>query len=140
MIQTKHALLESLNTLPAFAIYLVIALILTVGFFFLYTLITPYKEVRLIREGKTAPALSLGGSLLGFVLALAAVIRESVSPIDLLVWGVIALAVQLLAYVAVRIAIPGLVAGIKEDKVGHGAFLGIASVAMGLLCGACVTW
>lgn len=139
MIHTKHALLESLNTLPYFGIYLGLAGILTLGFLLAYSLITPYKELKLIREGNVAPALSLGGALLGFVIALSAVIRESVSPIDLIVWGVIALAVQLAAYLAVRLAIPDLVRGIKEGKVSHGAFLGIVSIAVGLLSGACVS-
>ncbi|MBN8218396.1 MAG: DUF350 domain-containing protein [Spirochaetes bacterium] len=135
----KHDVFESLSTLPSFGAYLGLSLGLTALFLLLYTLVTPYNEIRLIRQGQAAPALSLGGALLGFVIPLTAVVRSCVSPLDLLVWGMIALVIQLLAFLIVRLLIPGLVVGITEGKTSHGIFLGVVSVAMGLLNGACIT-
>lgn len=135
----KHDIFESLATLPSFGVYLGLSLALTALFLLLYTLITPYNEIRLIRQGQSAPALSLGGAILGFIIPLTSVIRNCVSPMDLIVWGIIALVVQLLAFLLVRLLIPGLIAGITEGKNAHGIFLGAVSVAMGLLSGACIT-
>ena len=83
-------LFASLSTLPAFILYFVIALILTAAFIAAYIQITPYKEFELIQEGNTAAALSLGGAVTGFVLALSAVIKHSVNVVDLSIWGLIA--------------------------------------------------
>ncbi len=45
----------------------------------LYTLITPHKEFALIREGNTAAAVALGGSLVGFALPASNIIANSIS-------------------------------------------------------------
>ena len=61
----------------------------------LYMAITPMREMALIRAGNTAAAISLAGGLLGIALPLAACLAASVSILDLVVWGVLVLAIQL---------------------------------------------
>ena len=53
--------------MPAIANYLVfllLAAVLLLVFFVIYTRITPYNEVLLIRQGNTAAALSLSGAVI----------------------------------------------------------------------------
>ena len=48
-----------------YLLHLATAVALVMGFFVVYTRVTPYDEVHLIREGNCAAALSLGGTLSG---------------------------------------------------------------------------
>jgi uncharacterized membrane protein YjfL (UPF0719 family) len=81
----------------------------------------PYREIALIREGNAAAAASLSGAILGFVLPLASAITHSVSLLDMAVWGLIALVVQLLVYgVAARfLLLPDLGRDIPAGQDRH---------------------
>jgi putative membrane protein len=129
-----------LVTLPNFALYFATALALTGVFVAIYTLVTPHREWRLIRAGNVAAAISLGGALIGFVIPLASTIAHSLSLIDMLVWGVVAMIVQLLVFTAVRFAKPDLADQIAADRVAAATFLAAVSVATGILNAACMTY
>ena len=85
----------NLATLPNFLIYFVASLILTALFLLIYTRVTPYREWALIRAGNNAAAVSLSGAAIGFILPLASAITHSVSWLDMVVWSVVAMIVQL---------------------------------------------
>ncbi|MBK1889367.1 DUF350 domain-containing protein [Undibacterium sp. 14-3-2] len=126
--------------LPAFISHFISSIILLLLFVTIYIRITPYKEITLIRSGNMAAAASLSGSMLGYSIALASAIANSVNLQDMLIWGCIALLVQLLAYFAARVMLPGLVLDIPENKVASGIFLGAISLSMGLLNAASLTY
>ena len=117
---------------------------LSIGFVVLYLAIyvraTPYREFALIRAGNAAAAASLSGSLIGFVLPLASAVVHSVNPWDMALWAAIALAVQIAVYLVVRLLVPDVVRHIPEGKVGAGVFLGVVSLAAGILNAACMTY
>jgi putative membrane protein len=125
--------------LPAFISHFISSIILLLLFVTIYIRITPYKEITLIRSGNMAAA-SLSGSILGYSIALASAIANSVNLQDMLIWGCIALLVQLFAYFAARVMLPGLVLDIPENKVASGIFLGAISLSMGLLNAASLTY
>lgn len=129
-----------LVTLPNFALYFATALALTGAFVAIYTLVTPHREWRLIRAGNVSASISLGGALIGFVLPLASTIAHSLSIVDMLVWGVVAMIVQLLVFAAVRIAKPDLADQIAADRVAAATFLAAVSIATGILNAACMTY
>jgi putative membrane protein len=126
--------------LPAFISHFISSIILLLLFVTIYIRITPYKEITLIRSGNMAAAASLSGSILGYSIALASAIANSVNLQDMLIWGCIALLVQLFAYFAARVMLPGLVLDIPENKVASGIFLGAISLSMGLLNAASLTY
>ena len=64
----------------------------------LYVLLTPHKEITLIRQGNTAAALSLGGVLVGLAIPLAASLRASANIIEISLWGAVTVVVQLLVF------------------------------------------
>jgi putative membrane protein len=130
----------SIAGLPSFALYLAASFVLLVVFLVVYVQITPYREIALIREGNTAAAASLSGAMLGFVIPLANAIIHSVNIPDMLLWGVIALVVQLIVYGVVTRIIPGIATGIPQGKVAQGVFLGALSVSTGILNAACITY
>ena len=133
-------LTQSLSGLPAFLSYFATAIGLLTLFLTVYVFITPYREIALIREGNAAAAASLGGAVLGFVLPLASAIAHSVSLLDMAVWGLIALLIQLLVYGAGRLLLPGLARDIPAGRVASGAFMGALALAIGILNAACMTY
>lgn len=131
---------ESFSGLYAFLAYFGAASILLGLFCIIYLRVTPYPELRMVQQGKTAPAVSFGGAILGFVVPLASAIAHSVSFADMLVWALVALIVQLIVFFILRLALPGLVTDIAEDRFGPALVLAIFSVGAGLLNAACMTW
>ena len=133
-------LIQSLAGLPSFLLYFATAIGLLLLFLLAYIFITPYREIALIREGNAGAAASLSGALLGFVLPLASAIAHSVSLPDMAIWGLIALVIQLLVYLAARLLLPDLAHDIPAGKVATGVFLGALSLAIGIINAACMTY
>lgn len=131
---------ESLAGFPGFLLHFAVALLLLGLFCIVYAGVTPYPEFKLIREGKVAPAISFSGAVLGFVIPLGSAIAESVSFVDMVIWALVALAAQILVFFALRFAFAGLVRDIADDRRGPAIFLGVMSVAVGMLNSACMTY
>src|SRR6185312_11243198 len=123
-----------------FLIYLGVSLVFLGLFVAIYIRITPYRELTLIREGNMAASFSLSGTLLGFIVPLAATVRYSVSLVDMAIWAALALVVQLCAYVAVQLLVPHLARDIQAGKSAQGFFLGTVSLGVGLLNAACMSY
>ncbi len=136
----KTEILESFAGFDDFLVYLGIASVLLAVFVFIYVRITPYREIPLIREGNKAAAFSLSGTLIGMVIPLSHAIEYSVNPIDMAIWGFIALAVQLLVFVIARITLPNIAQDIPAGKEASGIFLGAISVGAGILSSACMSY
>lgn len=128
-----------LSTLPAFALYFSVSVALLIAFLFVYTQFTPHRERDLIRAGNTAAAVAVAGSGLGFVLPLASVVIHSHSIIDMVLWGVVALIVQIATFLAIRAILPGLSERIAEGQTASGATLGAFSACVGILNAACMS-
>lgn len=99
-------MLTYLATLPAFLGYFVCAVALTILFTLIYSWVTPYNEMRMIREGNCAASVSLGGAILGFVIPLGSAIVHSFNLADMAVWGLVALIVQIGAHLTSRLTVP----------------------------------
>ena len=133
-------LTQSLAGLPSFLLYFAAAAGLLLLFVTAYIFITPYHEIALIREGNAAAAASLGGAILGFVLPLASAIAHSVGLLDMAVWGLVALFIQLLVYGVARLLLPGLARDIPAGRVASGVLVGALALAIGILNAACMTY
>lgn len=129
-----------LSTLPNFILYFMVSAILSLLFLGIYTKITPYNEFVLIKQGTIAPAISLSGAMLGFVIALSSVIKNSLDFIDMAVWGLIAMVVQLFAFGIVRVLFKTLTDGIVNNNIAKAIFLAMMSVVFGMLNAACMTY
>lgn len=123
-----------------FLAYFISALVLTGIFLMVYMRITPYKEFDLIDHGNTAAACSLSGALFGFIIPLASAIIHSVNFLDMLLWGAIALGIQVLVYLLVRQLFKDLPSAIQDGIVSKGVFLGALSMAAGILNAACMSY
>jgi putative membrane protein len=123
-----------------FLVYLAVSLAYLAVFIAIYIRVTPYREVALIREGNMAAAFSLSGSVLGFIVPLCSAIQHSVSLVDMAIWGLIAMAVQIGAFIVVKLLIPSITQDIAAGKGAQGFFLGALSLGVGMLNAACMSY
>lgn len=122
-----------LETLPLYFTFLGVSVALLAVAVTLYMLITPYREVALIREGNSAAAVSLGGTVIGMAIALFSIASGTYAILDLLLWGAVALVCQIAVFAIVCLKLPGFRQGIEQDRLGYGITLGAFSIAMGIL-------
>ena len=101
-----------------------------------YVLLTPHKEISLIREGNTAAAVSLGGVLIGLAIPLSASLKASANVIEIGLWGAVTVVVQLLVFRLVDIILRGLPRRIQEGEISAAALLVGAKIATALLVAA----
>jgi len=130
---------QVLAGLLAFLLYFALGLLLLAAFLAIYIAVTPYKEIALIREGNAAAAISLGGAIIGYVLPLSRAIAQSVSVVDMLAWGAVALVAQVVVYFVVARAVPRFPEAIRAGRVSAATFLAALAVAVGLLNAAAMT-
>lgn len=129
-----------LNTIPIYLAYVATSVALLVGAIAVYMVITPYRELALIRDGNRTAAISLGGVLIGFGLALASTAAHSVGVGDMALWGAIALACQVAVYYVATLLLKGLKEGIEADKTSFGLTLAAMSITMGLINAGSLTY
>ena len=98
-----------------------------------YILLTPHREIKLIREGNAAAAVSLGGVMVGLAIPLSVSLHVSMSVVEIGLWGVATVALQLLIFRLVDILLRGLPQRIQEGEVAAAALLVGAKLATALI-------
>ena len=131
---------DSFARIDDFLVYLLVSLAYLGVFIALYIRVTPYREIELIRAGNMAAAFSLSGAILGFIVPLSAAVKYSVNIVDMVIWGLIALVVQILAFVVLKLLVPSVSQDIEAGNSAQGFFLGVTSLAAGLLNAACMSY
>lgn len=104
----------------------------------LYALMTPHKEITLIREGNSAAALSLGGVMVGLAIPLSVSLKASTSVIEIAIWGAATIAVQLLVFRVTDMILKGLPERIQDGEISAAALLVGAKLATALILAAAV--
>jgi putative membrane protein len=126
--------------LLAFAVYFAGAVGFCAVFCLVYSRVTRHDEFALIVEEHSASAaIAFGGSLLGFVIALAGAIHHTGSIPEFVTWGAVALVTQIIAYGLARLAHPGLSQAIEENSLGAAIWVAAVSISAGLLSAACMS-
>lgn len=108
-------------------------LAMTVLFVAAYALVTPQRELKLIREGNAAAALAIGGATLGFVMPLALVMSITASIPEALGWASVSLGIQLMGLLLTRVVVPSLPRDIEEGRMSAAIVQAVAGVCLGLL-------
>ncbi len=132
--------LQSLAGLPAFLLYFCVSLVAVVLYAIVYAWITHHDEYELIRRNNAGAAIALGLSMLGFALPVASAVAHAADIVDCIIWSIIALLVQIIAYYVARIPVPDLSERIEDGEMGAAIWLGLASVTAGVLSAASMTW
>ena len=126
-------------SLTEFLVFFVVAAVLTILFVVIYTRVTRHDELALIKKNSTAAAIAFSGSLIGFALPLASTMINSVTVVEMALWGMVALIVQVLVYLLIRLPMPRVSERIEADEVAAGIWLGACSMVAGILNAASMT-
>lgn len=113
-----HPSLESLaQGFPHLISYLLVVTVIYVVGLVVYVKLTPHKEIELIQNGNMAAAISFSGLVIGLALPLAACLIIKMSKIDVLVWGVVSVLLQLFLFRLTDIMFKGMPQRIIDDEV-----------------------
>ena len=104
----------------------------------LYAWLTPYRDVQLVREGNTAAAISLGGVLVGLAIPLAVSLGYSSGELEMVIWGVAIIAVQLFVFRFTDFVLKGLPQRIQAGETAAATFLAAIKLATALILAAAV--
>lgn len=139
MSNTLNAVLAALSAgLPLLLLHFIVALVLLGLGVRLYMAITPFDERRLIDAGNTAGGIVLAAAVVGLAMPLAATLATSALVVDLLLWGSIAIALQLVTFGVFAAMVRGLRRQIEDGNVAVASILAAAQIAVGLLNAAAV--
>ncbi|MFC7439982.1 DUF350 domain-containing protein [Laceyella putida] len=109
--------MTQLEAFQSFALYLAVTIPLIIVGFIVFLWATPYREVELIRQGAdtddpvkknaaTAAAHDLSGKVLGLMVVVASAIFNSVSVVDLLIWGSVGIVFQIVVFYLFNLLLP----------------------------------
>lgn len=137
-----ETVMQSLAGLDNFALYFGLSIVFLFVFKVVYTLVTPHDEWKLVKEDKNvAAAIGFGGAIIGFAIALGSAASHSVALVDFIIWALVAVIAQSLAFVLLRYTfMPKIAERINNNEIAAGVMLGCMSVAVGLLNAACMTY
>lgn len=135
-----EAIIQSIiSGVPVLALHLVTTFAILIGGMGVYMWITPYEDIKLVREGNTAAAVALGGAFLGLAIPLAGSLAGSVTSLDILLWGVITVVVQLVCFKVVDLVLRGLPQRIANGELAAAIFLAFVKVSAGAIVATAVT-
>jgi putative membrane protein len=99
----------------------------------IYIGLTPFRERQMVASGNAAAGTVLAGAILALALPLATMLATSVTLIDILVWGVVALVLQLLTLGIVALAMRNFRGMIESGNIAAAITLAGAQIAVALL-------
>jgi putative membrane protein len=109
----------------------------TVALFFLgvsaYVLVTPLHERQLLATGNRAAGIVLGGTIVAIAIPLAATLATSLVLLDILVWGAIAVVLQLATFFVAILFFRDLRPMIETGNVAAGTTLAAVQLAVALM-------
>jgi putative membrane protein len=120
----------TLQALGNFLLYTFSSLVLLGIFGKIYQWLTPYHEYEQIKAGKLAPAISLGGALIGFTIPMLSVSYHGVNFVDFLIWAVVVGVLQIILFKALYWLIP---MQIEEDNKAIAFIYAVLAFCVGLI-------
>lgn len=125
--------------LPILILHIGVTLLMLIFGIWVYTKITPYDEFRLIREGNTAAAVSLAGACIGLAVPLAFCMSASVNVLDIVMWGIAAIVIQLIGYRVTDWLLKDLPARIESGEIGPAILLVGVKLSVAAINAAAIT-
>ena len=119
--------------LPVMVTHFVAALAVYVAGLAIYLLATPYHELKLVREGNVAAAVTFAGAIVGLAIPLAAMLRGATSVPDILVWGAIAAFLQAATFGIVLLLLRRLPESVAAGNVAAAIVAAAAQIGVGIL-------
>ena len=122
-----------------FLSYLVLGIALWIVSLAIYIRITPMREWDLIPAGNVAAALTTAGAAIGLALPIGSLAIHAVNVMDMLLWAIVSLAVQLLFYVLAGRWARRLGEVIAADNRAVGVIAGAFALCLGIISACSLT-
>lgn len=122
--------------IPVLIGHILLAIILFAGGVRIHIAITPIDEPKLVAQGNLAAGIALSGAFLGMAIPLASTLATSKSALDIVLWGLVALIVQLALYAIASMTVRGLRGFVEAGNIAVGTVLAAAQVGIALLVAA----
>ncbi|GAA5103857.1 DUF350 domain-containing protein [Wohlfahrtiimonas larvae] len=119
--------------------YIALAVVMTGSFAVIYLWMTPLKEIKLIKEGNIACAISFGGALIGFCITITSSMSTTLSLLGFLIWSLLATVIQLLVYFVATRLIKNASIELAKNNIAVGCLFAAFSIAIGLINGAALS-
>jgi putative membrane protein len=128
------SIIETLRIgLPVLALQLAVTLVLLGIGVGCYMAVTPFHEMRLVRAGNTAGGIVLMGAVVALAIPLAATLATSLVTLDILVWGLVAVVLQLLAFLLTAALFRDLRAMIDAGNMAAACVVAGIQIAVALI-------
>jgi putative membrane protein len=98
-----------------------------------YAAITPFREREMVARGNPAGGIVSAGSMIALAIPLAATLATSTAVLDIIVWGIVALILQLLAFAVATLVFHHLRPEIEAGNVAAALSLVGVQIAVALL-------
>jgi putative membrane protein len=128
------AILDALGSgLPKLIIqFVTCAVLLAIGVA-IYVRVTPFREREMVERGNAAAGTMLAGAILALAIPLAAMLATSGTLLDVLVWGIVALILQLITLGVVALVMRNFRTMIEGGNIAAAVTLAGAQIAVALL-------
>lgn len=133
MLDVSAPISSFVSGFPDFIIQLGVALGLFIASLTIYVILTPHKELELIRAGNPSAALAFGGVVVGFAIPLGSCLEHAMGIWDLVIWGIVILLLQVLAFRFADLFLHHLPRRIAEGDVAAAVFLMSIKIGLALI-------
>jgi putative membrane protein len=131
---TFAAILDALGSgLPKLIVqFVTCAVLLAIGVA-IYVRVTPFREREMVAHGNAAAGTMLAGATLALAIPLAAMLATSGTFLDVLVWGIVALILQLITLGVVALVMRNFRTMIEGGNIAAAVTLAGAQISVALL-------
>lgn len=121
---------------PDFLLYGGVTLGLLILGCVVHILLTPMKEMQLIRDGNVAAGIGVAAVIVGLAIPMAACLASAASVYDVVIWGVVAILLQMLAFRAADLILRDLPKRIERNEIGAAMVLAAVKLAAAMVMAA----
>lgn len=124
------------KSFPTFLLHGGVTLALLIAGCVVHVLLTPMKEMQLIRAGNVSAGISVAAVIVGLAVPMSACLATAESIYDILIWGVVAILLQLLAFRVADLLLRDLPKRIERDEIGAALVLAAVKIAAAMVMAA----
>ena len=103
-----------------------------------YIFLTPIKEFKLIKDGNISASISFSGALLGIGIPLASSLSVSNSILEIIIWGLTAIVLQLLCFKVTDTFLKDLSKRIEDNQLATSILLFSIKISVSLINSAAI--
>ena len=103
-----------------------------------YIFLTPIKELKLIKDGNISASISFSGALFGIGIPLASSLSVSNSILEIIIWGLTAIVLQLLCFKVTDTFLKDLSKRIEDNQLATSILLFSIKISVSLINSAAI--